>query len=108
MSVEVVYREHRSPGWLPPYNVVMQAAGREVVLGQANDETEADEIRDRWRVALRNIDGPQHETGLKWCITHRQVQRGQCDMAHPPDTDWLADCVLTPLFFRDIKDGSIT
>jgi hypothetical protein len=52
------------------------------------------------------------KVGIDYCVTHRQIPTARrlkdgevesyCDiMAHPPDTDWLADCVLRPLVYSE-------
>ena len=70
-----------------------------VRLGNATTKDAANELADSWRVALRNIDGPEHATGEEWCITH---QTGEVAAAWHRKVDH--DCVWVPLFFRDIKD----
>ena len=75
----------------------------------------AERAADRWRVALRNIDGPETAVPdpIRWCPTHHDfvlthTSSGEdqmlCSFAwhltDPPDEP----CPLVPLFFRDIKD----
>ena len=69
---------------------------------------DADELADRWRVALRNIDGSEVEIGgHAYCLTHHRVAHGEGLLNHhrcPDRTASRTQCDLVPLFFRDIKD----
>ena len=61
-----------------------------------------EELADEWRVALRNIDGPEafKQAGkLEWCLFHGQVLQSSDECAQDYN-----NCRSVPLFFRDIKD----
>ena len=82
-------------------------------IGGFDTKEEAEAERDRWRVALRNIDGPEHELAMtQYCVEHDCLfdvhqDRDRCGYAASRRVGLAKSgsvCRIVPLFFRDIKD----